>query len=202
MLEQLSQAWQATSQLEIVSVAFGLAYVLLAARENSWCWLCAIFGPGTAIVLFWQGLLKMESALNVYYLLMAIYGWWKWRGGSAPSGAALKISSWGIKQHTICWLSIAVLSLLSGYYLSRYTDAALPYLDSFTTWSAIITTWMVTRKILENWLYWLVINSASIYLFLEKEFYLYAALYVIYIVVAIYGYFEWRKHYKHARTSA
>lgn len=200
MLEQLTIAWQAISQLEIVSVAFGLAYVILAARENNWCWPCAFISTGTAVKLFWEGMLPMESMLNAYYLIMAVYGWWQWQGGGSSQGGTLKISSWGIKQHAISLLAIAVLSLVSGYYLPKYTNSALPYLDSFTTWLAVITTWMVTRKILENWLYWLVINSASIYLYLEREFYLYAALFVIYIVIALYGYVEWRKHFKHAQA--
>ncbi len=205
MLEHLSAAWQATSDLEIVSVAFGLAYVILAARESQWCWPCAFIGTGTAVALFWEGMLPMESALNAYYLLMAIYGWWQWRGGrqnvdSSHSGP-LKISSWKIQSHIMALALIAALTLVSGYFLSNNTRAALPYLDSFTTWSAVLTTWMVTRKILENWLYWLVINSASIYLYLEREFYLYALLFVLYLIIAVYGYWQWLRAYRR-RTHA
>ena len=180
----------------MVSVAFGLAYIVLAARESIWCWPCAFIGTGSAVVLFWKGMLPMESLLNAYYLIMAVYGWWQWRYGGSNDGSNLKISSWSVQQHLICFTSVAILCAISGYYLSQYTNAALPYIDSFTTWSAVITTWMVARKILENWLYWLVINSASIYLYLEREFYLYAALFVVYIVIALYGYYEWRKHFK------
>lgn len=195
MLEQLSLAWQATSQLEIVSVGFGLAYVILAARENQWCWPCAFIGTGTAVVLFWQGLLRMESLLNAYYLVMAVYGWWQWRGGSNPSAERLSITSWPVAKHCLWFISVITLSLLTGALLSVYTDSALPYLDSFTTWGAIITTWMVTQKILENWLYWLLINSVSIYLYIEREFYLYAALFAVYLIIAVYGYFQWRLHF-------
>ncbi len=201
MLDKIVSAWQVTSQLEVVSVAFGLTYVILAARENSWCWPCAFIGTGTAIVLFADGLLPMEAALNVYYLVMAIYGWSQWNKGTPAEGPTLAISSWGFQQHLICIGVVSFLSLVSGYYLSKYSNAALPYLDSLTTWSAVITTWMVTRKILENWLYWVVINSASIYLYLEREFYLYAALFVIYIIIAVYGYYEWRKHFQRPTTT-
>ncbi|MCH2189751.1 MAG: nicotinamide riboside transporter PnuC [Gammaproteobacteria bacterium] len=197
-MDKLIAAWQATSNLELVSVVFGLAYVVLAARENSWCWPCAFIGTATAAILFWEGLLPMEAALNVYYLAMAIYGWWQWRGGTLDGNPAqsLKISSWRLQNHAACIAVVAILTIISGYLLSRYTQAVLPYLDSFTTWSAVITTWMVTRKILENWLYWLVINSASIYLYLEREFYLYAALFVIYLIIALYGYIQWRKQWR------
>lgn len=196
MLEQLSQAWSATSNLEIVSVSFGLAYVILAARESSWCWPCALVGTGTAVRLFWDGMLPMESALNAYYLVMAVYGWWCWQHKESETGAALSIRTWGIREHSISILIIGVLCGISGYYLSEYTQAALPYLDSFTTWAAVITTWMVTRKILENWLYWIIINSASIYLFISREFYLYAVLFFLYVIIAIWGFIQWRHNYK------
>lgn len=204
MLDNLVNAWQSTSQLEVVSVAFGLAYVILAARENSWCWPCAFIGTGTAIRLFWDGLLPMEAALNGYYLLMAVYGWWHWRNGSSDNNITkgLDISRWQPPQHLLCLCAIAVLTLVSGYLLSQHSAAKLPYLDSFTTWSAVITTWMVTRKILENWLYWVVINSASIYLYLQREFYLYALLFALYVIIAVFGYFQWLSNYRASQASS
>ena len=198
-LNAISLAWAATSHIEIIAVAFGLAYIVLAAKENSWCWPAAFIGTGTSIYLFWDGKIYMESLLNAYYLVMAIYGWWQWRyGGSEQS--KLTISHFNLQQHCLAILLVIVLSLVNGYLLSTKTDAALPYLDSFTTWSAVITTWMVTRKILENWLYWIIINSAAIYLFIERGFLLYAMLYALYIVIAIFGYKQWRDNYHHAAS--
>ena len=80
--------------------------------------------------------------------------------------------------------------------LTRFTDAALPLLDSFTTWGSILTTWMVTRKILENWLYWLVIDSVSIYLYLDRGLHLTAMLFVAYLVIVVFGYRKWLRHYR------
>jgi len=196
-MQSISSAWQATSQLEVVSVVFGVAYIILAARENILCWPAAFIGTGTAIFLFWDGSLLMESALNVYYLLMAVIGWWQWtRGGENQS--KLEIQSWNLKQHLITFSLIAILTIISGSLLSKNTTAALPYLDSFTTWAAVITTWMVARKVLENWLYWIIINSASILLYIEREFVLYALLYAIYIVIAVIGYVQWKRKLNHA----
>ena len=194
----LSNAWALTSYTEIVAVVFGLIYVILAAKENIWCWPAGFIGTGTSIYLFWDGSLYMESALNVYYLLMAIFGWWQWRYGSINK-STLAIRSLALKEHLIILSLIALLTVISGYFLNARTDAALPYLDSFTTWSAVITTWMVTRKILENWLYWIVINSASIYLYLERGFALYAALFVLYVIIAVFGYLQWRNTHNHSR---
>lgn len=186
--------------MELVSVVFGLIYIVLAARENSWCWPAALVGTGTAILLFWDVSLVMESALNVYYLGMALFGWWQWRYGS-DTGSELAISRWSWRQHLFAIGLIIVLTLASGLWLTVYTEAALPYVDSFTTWSAVITTWMVTRKILQNWLYWIVIDSVSVWLFWQKELYLYAALFVLYTVIAVFGYYQWRQHYAHANPS-
>ena len=142
----------------------------------------------------------MESALNVYYLVMAIFGWWQWRYGSSQKNSSdekteLEISSWGMYQHAIAIVLIAALTFLSGYFLQNNTGAALPYVDSFTTWAAVITTWMVTRKILENWLYWIVIDVVGIWLYSERGLYLYAVLFVAYTIIAIFGYLKWRRKY-------
>ena len=194
MIEALLNAWAATSNLEIVSVVFGLLYVVLAARENPWCWPAAFIGTGTAILLFWDASLLMESALNVYYLLMAVYGWWRWQHGGTQQ-SELRIQRFGIKQHAICAVIVMTLTVASGSLLASNTSAALPYLDSFTTWAAVITTWMIANKILENWLYWIVIDSLSVFLYLERGLVLYAMLFVAYTFIAVFGYFKWRASY-------
>jgi nicotinamide mononucleotide transporter len=192
MIDNLLVAWQQVSALEIISVTFGLAYVVLAARENIWCWPAAFVGTGTGIFLFWDASLLMESGLNVFYLLMAVYGFYQWRYGGQHN-QELAISSWQLPQHGKAILLIIVLAAGSGYLLNNYTNAALPFVDSFTSWAAVVSTWMVARKILENWLYWIVIDAVSVWLYVQRELYLYALLFVFYTVIAIYGYFQWQK---------
>lgn len=194
MTDALIAAWQQVSWLEGVSVAFGLAYVILAARENIWCWPAAFISTGTAIFLFWGVSLPMESALNGFYLLMAIVGWRQWRHGG-QGNTELTISRLRLNQHFMVVGAVGLLSFASGYWLSHNSSAALPYVDSFTTWAAVITTWMVTRKILENWLYWVVIDLVSMWLFVQRELYLYALLFALYTVIAIYGYRRWQRNY-------
>jgi len=205
-LDGVQAAWAATGNIEIIAVLFGLAYVILAARENSWCWPAAFIGTGTSIYLFWDATLFMESALNVYYLLMAVFGWWQWQYGTSQTSnqerSALAISSWTLHQHLKVFALVAVLTLVSGYFLDKHTPASLPYLDSFTSWSAVITTWMVARKILENWLYWVVIDFATIFLYIDREFYLYATLFILYVVIAIFGYLQWRRNFNSATQYA
>lgn len=180
--------------LETLAVALGIAYLVLAMRENSLCWYCAFFSTALYVWIFGDVSLYMESALNVYYMGMAIYGWFQWqRGGVNHEG--LEIVRWTVKQHGLAISTIVLIALVSGYLLSTGTDARLPYLDSLTTWGSILTTVMVVRKVLENWLYWIVINTISIYLYLDRGLEQTALMFMLYLVLAILGYYAWRKKY-------
>ncbi|MCS5594438.1 MAG: nicotinamide riboside transporter PnuC [Porticoccaceae bacterium] len=180
--------------LETLAVALGVAYLVLAMRENSLCWYCAFFSTALYVWIFGDVSLYMESALNVYYMGMAIYGWFQWqRGGINHEG--LDIIRWTAKQHVLAVFAIALAALVSGYLLSIGTDAKLPYMDSLTTWGSILTTVMVARKVLENWLYWIVINSISIYLYLDRGLEQTAAMFMLYLVLATMGYYAWKKKY-------
>jgi len=180
--------------LELAAALLSLAYLVLAMRENSLCWYCAFFGTAIYIWIFGGVKLYMDSLLNVYYLVMAVYGWYQWqRGGKNHRGLA--ISSWRMRHHLFALLGVLLLSVISGYLLRANTDAQWPYLDSFTTWGSVLTTYMVARKILENWLYWIIVDGVSIYLYLDRALYFTAALFAIYLVLVVIGYFTWRKHY-------
>ena len=180
--------------LETLAVALGMSYLLLAMRENSLCWYCAFFSTAIYVYIFGDVSLYMESALNVYYMGMAVYGWLQWqKGGANHSG--VEIVRWTAKHHIICILAILIASVISGYLLSVNTDARLPYLDSFTTWASVLTTVMVARKVLENWLYWIVINSVSIYLYIDRDLDQTAAMFTLYLVLSVLGYVAWKKNY-------
>lgn len=191
----LLQAARAMSAWEAAAVVLGVAYLLLAMRESLWCWYAAFVSTAIFLVLFWQVGLLMESALQVYYLAMAVYGWWQWQHGSGGE-AELAISRWDSRHHLAALAAVLLLSAVSGALLQHYTGAALPYLDSFTSWGSILTTWMVARKILENWLYWLVIDSVSIYLYLDRGLYLTALLFALYLIIVLFGYRKWLLHYQ------
>ncbi len=180
---------------EVLAVLLGIAYVVLAARESILCWPCALASTAIFTLLFWDASLLMESGLNVYYMAMALYGWWHWTRGRPEGEAVLPIRSWPLRKHLMVVLLAVGLSLISGTLLFNYSWAVFPYLDSFTTWASVITTWMVARKILENWLYWVVIDALSIFLYLNRELYLTALLFAAYVLIAAYGWWVWRRRY-------
>ena len=178
--------------LEVFAVIFAIAYLLLAVRQNILCWYAAFLSTLIYIFLYWDVSLYMESILNIYYLLMAIYGWLNWR--NRKDKINLPIIEWSLSKHFTSIFSILVLTLLSGFLLNN-TEATRPYLDSFTTWGSVFTTYMVTQKILSNWFYWLVINGVGIFLNIDKELYLTALLLLSYQVISILGFINWRKSY-------
>jgi len=198
-LQAVLNAAQSMSPLEVTAVVFAMAYLLLAVRENVWCWLFAFLSTAIYTVLFWDVSLLMESALNVYYMAMAIYGWYQWtRGGTNGDELphALAVHSMSGSQHARVIVAIAILSIVSGYLLTENSTAAWPYIDSFTTWSSVITTYLVARKYLQNWLYWIVIDTVSVPLYIDRGLSLTALLFVAYVVIAVVGYFKWREHFR------
>jgi nicotinamide mononucleotide transporter len=180
------------SPWEGVAVLLALSYLVLAIRENPWCWVAAFLSTSIYLVLMFQVGLYMESALQLFYLAMAIYGWYSWTHGDGPNHS-LQVISWKPSRHVLPVVVILTLTLVSGFLLSKFTQAAMPYLDSFTTWGAIFTTWMVTRKILQNWHYWFVIDSVSVYLYINRGLALTALLFILYLVLVVVGYLSWKK---------
>lgn len=182
--------------LELLAVILSMAYVLLAAKENSWCWAAAFISTIIYTFIFYDVYLWMDSLLQVYYMFMAVYGWYSWQKGkliATENVNSIEISSWSIQVHIKHISLLTLISLIVGYLMATLTPTHFPYLDSATTVFAVYATYLVTQKILENWLYWVVIDFVSIYLYLEKGLVPTAALFVVYVVIAIVGYISWRK---------
>lgn len=191
-----AQAWTA---LEAGAVVLAVFYLLLAIRQNIWCWLCAGISTAIYVYLFLIARLYMESALNVFYFAMAVYGWHVWYHGRSDNHE-LPVSVWRAATHGYAITIIVAASLISGYLLSRYTDAAFPYVDSMTTWAAIWATFLVARKVLENWWYWLVIDFASIFIYWSRDLQLTSFLFVIYVVLIPFGLISWTRSWRVAHA--
>ena len=142
-----------------------------------------------------QANLYMESMLQIFYILMGFYGWLQWNI-KAEDDKSLLITTWAFKKHFLVVSSILGFSLLFGMFLGTYTQAALPFLDSLTTFGALVATYMVAKKILENWIYWFFIDAISVMLFLNRELYLTALLFCIYLIIIFFGLRTWIKEYK------
>jgi len=177
------------SSAEACAVALAIAYLVLAIRQNVWCWLAAFASSLLYLVVFFMARLYMESLLQIFYAAMAVYGYRQWRYGGVDH-AGVKITTWTLQRHAAVILVIAAASGSIGWIMS-HTNAAFPYVDAFTTVAAIATTYMVARKVLENWLYWFVIDGVSVFVYLARGLELTAALFVLYLVLIVVGFRRW-----------
>jgi len=197
LLSNILAELAAWSPAEAIAVIFAVLYLLLAIRENIWCWFCAGISTAVYVWLFFEARLYMESALNVFYFGMAIYGWWMWSHGRDDHGD-MPVTVWPLRLHVVAILAIAVLVVVAGTLLRQKTDAAFPYVDSATTFAAIWATFLVARKVLENWWYWLAIDSVSIAIYWSRELELTALLFVVYVIMIPFGLAHWTRSYRSA----
>ncbi|MDA9876353.1 nicotinamide riboside transporter PnuC [Gammaproteobacteria bacterium] len=178
--------------LEITAVIFAILYLILAVKQNILCWIAGIISSILYFFIMQKAGLYMEAYLQVFYVVMGIYGWSQWSASNA-SNPSFIVNTWSKYQHMIAISIILALSLLSGFLLERYTDAALPFLDALVSWGAVVATYMVANKLLENWIYWFVIDATSIFLFIERGLWLSAVLFATYLVIIFFGYQSWNK---------
>jgi nicotinamide mononucleotide transporter len=163
-----------------------------AIRQQIVCWIFAAISTAIYIWLFIEAKLYMESMLNLFYLVMAGYGWYVWSSGR-DDGHDRPVVIWPRNTHLTAIAVLVILSAASGYLLSNNSDAAFPYIDSLTTWFAIWATFLVARKVLENWWYWLLIDIASIFIYWTRDLQLTALLFVIYVIMIPFGLMSWTK---------
>jgi len=178
--------------LEITAVVFAIIYLLLAVKQDVRCWYAAIISSGLYFFIMMSANLYMEAYLQIFYIFMAIYGWFQWNKISEDKSKFI-VRTWSIKQHLIVISSVISLAYISGSLLNIYTEAALPFIDALTTWGAIIATYMVAKKLLENWIYWFVIDSISVLLFMSRGLYLTSVLFFVYLIIIYFGYKSWTK---------
>ena len=192
-LEQIGLEILNTSLLEWIAVLSSLFYIVFIARKNSRAWFFALVGSSIYVYLCFISQFYLETILQVFYAGMAIIGWLLW---NKKQEIPFNIIQWRGKQHMVNILISSILTLLLGNFFEVYTDQALPYLDAFTTVFSISTTFMVAYKVLENWLYWIVINIVSMPLYAYRDLNLTVLLFGIYTIVSIIGFVRWRRTFK------
>tara|TARA_B110000977_G_scaffold195618_1_gene274404 strand:+ start:384 stop:986 length:603 start_codon:yes stop_codon:yes gene_type:complete len=184
---------KATSIIEWLAVIASILYVILAAKRSILCWLFAFIGSALFVYLCYIGQLYIEAILQLFYVAMALVGWFSWKN---PNSGHSILKKWSINKHIINILVSGFIALAIGFIFDKYTDQANPYIDAFTTCYSLAATFMVTQKIIGNWIYWILIDLASIYLYAQREYYLTAVQYALFTLLAVYGFIVWQKEYK------
>ena len=180
------------NRIEILAVVFGIVSVYLSTREHIWSWPTALVNVTLYFIVFFEAKLYADMGLQVVYFALSLYGWYEWLygGENRTELHVTRVSrSLAVRLALIAITCAAIL----GTTLARFTDAALPYLDSLTTSTSLVAQWMMTRKILENWAVWVAVDVVYIGMFIFKQLYLTAGLYAVFLVLAAMGYRKWKR---------
>ena len=186
--------------IEVTAVILAILYLVLAVNQNIVCWLAGILSSVLYFFIMRSAGLYMEAYLQIFYVFMGFYGWSQWRIGARTSNNFV-VNTWNKLQHFYALSLILILSAISGFLLKLFTDAALPFFDALVTCGAVVATYMVAKKLLENWIYWLVIDLISILLFISRGLLPTAFLFGIYIVIIFFGYKSWNKILKESNAA-
>lgn len=201
LVERLLASFAAIPAAEWLAVVLALGYLLLAVRQNPWCWVSAAASSAIYFVLFARAGLFMQSALQVFYIAMAVYGWYAWRGGRDAQAAPLEVSTWTPTTHSMAIGAALLATAVNGWLLAPAGGGATPYVDALVAWVSVLATWMVARKVLENWLYWIVIDLVAAGLYWTQGFHATTVLFLVYVAIAVRGFQAWRTDLVVARAA-
>lgn len=177
--------------LEYVAAFFGVVSVYLSVKQNVWSWPTAIVNVGLYAIVFHASRLYADMGLQVVYVVVSFYGWYQWLYGG-KNRTELQVSK--TPRRLAVFLTFIGLSfaLVLGTVLHRTTNAALPYMDSLTTSTSLVAQWMMTKKLLENWLVWVAVDVVYIAMFISRSLYVTALLYLVFLILSVVGYRQWK----------
>ncbi|MFC3120342.1 nicotinamide riboside transporter PnuC [Agaribacter flavus] len=198
--QALLSQWQSQSGLELFAVALAIAYVWLATEESIWCWPAALISTSLYTFIYWDVSLLFQVLLNAYYAVMAVVGWLSWR--QKPSSAVLLVSIMSTQQHLLFIASAGTCTALIYFFAAHWLSYEQLLLDASITVFSLFTTFLTVRKKRASWLYWIIINAATVYLVVKAGLIFTALLMLIYIVIAIKGYWQWTQSMQAPRSVA
>lgn len=186
---------------EWIAATAGAVSVYLSARENIWTWPTAILNVALYLFIFYESGLYSDMGLQVVYLVLSVYGWYEWLyGGERRTRLSVSTATRRV------WTVAAGIGFVFWLGLARYTSmlpgVSYPYVDSALTTISLVAQWMMTRKILENWLLWIIADIVYIPMYISKHLYVTAALYAVFLVLAGIGLVDWRRSFERDRRYA
>ncbi len=197
------EEWITSHLVEIFGAVTGIIYVFLEIRQNIWLWPVGVATSATYIFVFRDNGFYADMLLQCYYLIISIYGWWAWkRGGPLKEKHREELKVRRLNMKTSLWvLLFFTLSFSAMWYsLDRWTDSPVPFWDALITSLSVVATWMLTRKILEQWHIWILANAIAVIVYICKEMYPTSVLFIVYFIMAIAGLREWKRSYAENMT--
>ena len=187
--------WIIQNWVEIIGALSGFVYIFLEIKVSKWMWPIGLLTSVFYVVVFFNSKFYADMSLQFYYIVISVLGWYWWMYGG-KQGKPLAISKLSLKI-SLKLLLFSVLFFVSiAYILNKFTDSPLPYWDALTTSLSIIATWMLARKIIEQWILWIIVDVISMILYIYKGLYPTSILFLIYSILATVGYLEWKKELK------
>lgn len=190
--EEFLRQLLASSPAEHVAVVAGIGYAVLVVRRSRWAWVFGAISSAILAVLAAGAALPLQAVLQAVYVVMAVYGFWHW---SRESGEPVAISVWPWRAHVLVGVVTASIAFVAAPWLAA-NGAAWPMLDAAVTVVSLLATWMVARGVLENWIYWLVVDAISFFLYAAQGLAFVAMLYLIYFVIAVFGLRSWHRAWR------
>ncbi len=186
--------WIIDNHFELIASALGFVAIFLQIKQNVWYWLVSIVMVSMYIYIYIDAKLYADMSLQVYYLVVSFYGWYLWLFGNHQNhhSSPIKVSSTTPKMFGVLLAIMAILFFVVAWILSAFTNSDLPYWDSFTTALSFVATWMLAKKILENWLIWVVVDAVSVGIYIYKGLYPTAVLFLFLTILAVVGYRKWK----------
>ena len=187
-------AWITANYVEIIGATLGLIFLFLEIKENVWLWPVGLLSSAFYVAIFFSAKFYADMGLQVYYVLISIYGWYKWwRGLDSSEEDDLPIVRMDIRLALTLSLVTAAIFFGIAEVLKRYTDSPVPYWDAFISALSIVATWMLAKKIIEMWWIWVIANFVSLCLYFWKGLYPSVVLFFFYTVLSVTGYYSWKK---------
>ncbi|WP_372773366.1 nicotinamide riboside transporter PnuC [Mangrovibacterium sp.] len=191
-------SWLMANWIEVTGALLGLIYIFLSIKQNILTWPVGLLTSALYVYVFCIAKFYADMALQVYYVLVSLYGWYIWLKGSA-NNSKLMVSE--TPRNLWLWLTFAsvVCFVFIEFILTNYTDSPIPMGDALTTALSLVATWMLARKYLEHWLVWIFVDFFSAVLYAIKGLWPTTILFVVYTVMAVLGYLKWKNELNEPR---
>jgi len=189
--------WLLSNKIELLGAILGILYIFFSIRQSILTWPTGLLTSVLYVIVFFQSKFYADMGLQVYYVVISIYGWYFWLKGAKPEESySVPVRELSKKLWLILGIASIVIFIILVFILKNFTDSDVPYMDSLTTALSIVATWMLAKKYIEQWLIWIFVDAVSAGLYVYKNLWPTVVLFVVYTLMAVLGYREWKKDLK------
>ena len=201
-MSDIITGWLSEHYIEVLGAILGILYIFLSIRQKILTWPTGLLSSAIYVYVFFKSKFYADMGLQVYYVGISLYGWYYWlKGGKKENTDYVPVRKTGVRTILILIPITIIIYAVILYILLNFTDSPVPYMDSLTTALSIVATWMLARKMIEQWLIWIFVDLVSTGLYIYKGLWATTVLFIVYTVMAVVGYIEWKKDLmSHERT--